>query len=327
MPKTYKHLNSEERDLIAVLKSKGYSLRAMAKKLQRDPGTLSRELRRNAPPVHQGYYLSHKAHDRALKRNQESHQRARLKSAELRCYVSQKLQNDWSPELIAGRWNRCHPSLAISHEAIYQWVYSDARHLIPHLVRAHKKRLRRGYSRKHRKTHIPERVSIQSRPKNVEERRQSGHWETDTAVSRQSRAALQISVERKTRYTKLAKLCSKAARPMSNALNRRLSRLPQTLRRTITYDNGSENVEHVRTNRILGTQSYFCEPFHSYEKGTVENTVGIVRRFFPKKTDFAIIQPVIIKRLERWINHRPRKCLNFQTPAEVFYTETVALTH
>ena len=135
MPKTYKHLNSEERDLIAVLKSKGYSLRAMAKKLQRDPGTLSRELRRNAPPVHQGYYLSHKAHDRALKRNQESHQRARLKSAELRCYVSQKLQNDWSPELIAGRWNRCHPSLAISHEAIYQWVYSDAHHLIPHLVR------------------------------------------------------------------------------------------------------------------------------------------------------------------------------------------------
>jgi len=327
MPKTYKHLSSEERDLIAVLKSKGYSLRAMAKTLQRNPGTLSRELRRNAPPVHQGYYLSHKAHDRALKRNLESHQRSRLKSDELRRYVSQKLQNDWSPELIAGRWNRDHLSLAISHEAIYQWVYSDARHLIPHLVRAHKKRLRRGYSRKHRKTHIPERISIQSRPKYIEKRRQSGHWETDTAVSRQSRAALQISVERKTRYTKLAKLCSKSARPMSNALNRRLCRLPQPLRRTITYDNGSENVEHVRTNRVLGTQSYFCEPFHSYEKGTVENTIGIVRRFFPKKTDFAIIQPVTIKRLEHWINQRPRKCLNFQTPTETFHAETVALAH
>jgi len=327
MPKTYKHLSSEERDLLAVLKSKGYSLRDMAKTLRRDPATLSRELRRNAPPVYQGYYLSHKAHGRALKRNQETHQRPRLKSAELRRYVSKKLQNDWSPELIAGRWNRRHLSLAISHEAIYQWVYSDARHLIPYLVRAHKKRLRRGYSRKHRKTHIPERVSIQNRPSHIEERRQSGHWETDTAISRQSRAALQISVERKTRYTKLTKLRSKAARPMSNALNRKLSRLPQSLRRTITYDNGSENVEHVRTNRILGTRSYFCEPYHSYEKGTVENTIGIVRRFFPKKTDFAIIQPATINRLERWINQRPRKCLNFQTPAEAFYAETVALTH
>lgn len=297
----------------------------MAKELRRDPSTLSRELRRNAPPVYSGYYLPHKAQERALIRNQETHRRPRLKTPKLRNYVSRKLSIGWSPELIAGRWNDNHPSQTISYEAIYQWLYADARALIPCLVRAHKKRLRRGYSRKHRQLHIPERVSIQERPKHIEKRNQAGHWETDTAISRKSRVSLQISVERKTRLTKLAKLSSKSARPMSNALNRRLSRLPRLLRRTITYDNGSENTEHLRTNRVLGTRSFFCEPYHSYERGTVENTIGIIRRFFPKKTDFAIIQLNEIKKIERWINQRPRKCLNFQTPAEAFLAETVAL--
>ena len=113
---------------------------------------------------------------------------------------------------------------------------------------------------------------------------------------------------------------------MSVALTRRLSRYPKALRLSITYDNGSENTEHVRTNRILGTRSYFCEPFHSWERGTVENTIGLVRRFFPKKTDFAKISKNKIKSVERWLNHRPRKCLGFKTPAEVFRSSAVALT-
>lgn len=326
MPTTYTHLDDQERDLLAVLRSQGHSLRQIAQVLGRNPGTLSRELRRNAPPVHTGYYLAHKAQQRAAERNRRSRTRRRLKTAGIRRYVADRLQRGWSPELIAGRLQRRHPERAISHEAIYQWVYAEARALIPCLVRAHRTRKRRGDSRRHRQPHIPGRVSIRQRPASVLARRRVGHWETDTAVSRRSPHALQVTVERKTRYTRLAQLPRKGAHAMSVALARRLSRYPQGLRRSLTYDNGSENTEHRRTNRILGTRSYFCEPFHSWERGTVENTIGLVRRFFPKRTDFATIAKNRVQSVERWLNHRPRKCLGFQTPAEAFKAAGVALT-
>ena len=133
-----------------------------------------------------------------------------------------------------------------------------------------------------------------------------------------------VLLERKTRMTKLAKIKAKHARDVSNAINRRLSRLPNHARKTITYDNGSENVEHERINKILGTRSFFCNPYHSWEKGSVENMVGLVRRFLPKKTDIAKITKEQIKQIENRLNHRPRKCLNFKTPYEVF-TSSVAL--
>jgi len=321
MPRTYKQLNANERDILAVLKSRGKSLREIAAVLQRSPSTLSRELKRNAPPVYTGYYLSHKAQGRAEKRKHESHRRPRLKSDFIRRYVEKRLRLGWSPEIIAGRLRIEHPEQSVSHEAIYQWVYQDATSLIPSLVRAHRKRKHRGYSRKHKKSHIPERTSIKERPKAVLKRLQIGHWETDTLICRQSLQAVQVAVERKARYAKVAKLQSKSAHAMSMALTRRLSRYPADLRRSITYDNGSENAEHMRTNKILGTRSYFCEPFHSYERGTVENTIGLVRRFLPKKTNLANISQNHLTKIEYWLNKRPRKCLGFKTPAEVFKAE------
>ncbi len=326
MPRTYKHLDNHERDLLAVLKSQGQSLRQIAKALKRNPGTLSRELRRNAPPVHTGYYLAHKAQKRSDERNRRARSPRRLKNDLIRRYAEDRIRGGWSPELIAGRLKIQHPRHSISHEAIYQWVYSEARHLIPLLVRAHRRRKNRGYSRRHKKNHIPERVPIGRGPQHVLKRLKTGHWETDTAISRKSLAALQVTVERKTRYTRLAKLKQKGSREMSIALTRRLSRYPLDMRRSITYDNGSENAEHSRTNRVLGTRSYFCEPYHSWERGTVENTIGLVRRFFPKKTDFATISKNKIQSVERWLNNRPRKCLGFKTPAEVFKSAGVALT-
>lgn len=317
-PKTYQHLKAKERDLLAVLKSKGKSLREIAETLKRSPSTLSRELKRNAPPVNTGYYLSHKAQDRADKRNRESHRRPRLKSDSIRQYVEKHIRLGWSPELIAGRVTLENPRLSISHEAIYQWIYQEAPHLILSLVRSHRKRKHRGYSRKHKKSHIPERISIQERPRIVLRRLQIGHWETDTISCRKSYQAVQVTVERKARYAKLAKLKTKTSRAMSIALTRRLSRYPTPLRLSITYDNGPENAEHLRTNKVLGTCSYFCEPFHSYERGTVENTIGLVRRFLPKKTDLAKISQVHLSKIENWLNNRPRKCLGFKTPAEVF---------
>lgn len=325
MPKPYKHLTNHERDLLSVLKSKGHKIREIARALNRDPGTISRELNRNAPPLHTGYYLAHKAQERATKRAVASRTHKRLKDDKIRRYVRRRIKHGWSPELIAGRLKKLHPNLSISHEAIYQWIYADARELIAFLLRANRNRKRRGYSRRHKKTHIPERISIRERPAQVQLRQEAGHWETDTAVSRQSLAALQVSVERKTRITKLGKLARKGAREMSTALTRRLIRYPKSFRLSITYDNGSENTEHVRTNKILGTQSYFCEPFHSWERGTVENTIGLVRRFFPKKTDFAKVSKNKINAVERWLNHRPRKCLGFLTPLEAADSLGVAL--
>lgn len=321
MPKTYKQLNPNERDILAVLKSKGKSLREIASVLKRSPSTLSRELKRNAPPIYTGYYLSHKAQDRADRRKRESHRRQRLKNDFTRQYVEKRLSLGWSPELIAGRLAIDHPGLSISHEAIYQWVYQDATHLILSLVRAHRKRKHRGYSRKHKKSHIPERISIKKRPKAVLKRLHIGHWETDTISCRKSYQAVQVTVERKARYTKMAKLKTKSARAMSMALTRRLSHYPRKLRLSITYDNGPENAEHLHTNKILGTSSYFCEPFHSYERGTVENTIGLVRRFLPKKTNLANISQNHLTKIEYWLNKRPRKCLAFKNPAEVFKAE------
>lgn len=323
---TYHHLTKEERDLIAVFKSNGTSLRDIARQVGRNPGTISRELRRNAPPIHRAYYLPHRAHARYVERNRTRAQRLRCKGLRVRRYVRDRIHAGWSPELTAGRWSILHPEQPISHEAIYQWIYTDERALIPFLVRAHKKRLRRGYSRKHQKTHIPSRISIEERPKEAMERTVAGHWEADTAVSRKSKAALQVAAERKTRLTKLSRLKRKGAHEMRVSLTRRLSRCPKRLRKTITYDNGSENTDHEQTNAVLGTRSYFCTPYHSWEKGTVENTIGLVRRSLPKKTDFAMISDKDLRKIEYWLNHRPRKCLNYRTPAEAYKEERVALT-
>lgn len=321
MPQTYNHLSIEERDILAVLKSQGNSLRQIATVLNRSPSTLCRELKRNAPPVHSGYYLAHKAQARAEKRKHETHRRKRLKNDFIRGYVEKHIHLGWSPELIAGRLSIEYPEQSISYEAIYQWIYQDAMHLNSLLVRAHRRRKHRGYSRKHKKSHIPDRISIQERPATVLKRRQIGHWETDTISCRKSYQAVQVSVERKARYAKLAKLKAKTSRAMSVALIKRLCQYPPQLRRSITYDNGPENAEHMRTNKVLGTASYFCEPFRSYQRGTVENTIGIVRRFIPKKTNLANISQDYLTKIEYWLNNRPKKCLKFKTPAEVFKAE------
>lgn len=325
MNQSYKHLSLNEREKIAIWRGKGLSLREIARRLGRDPGTISRELKRNAPPIRPGRYLPIRAHLRSDDRNRRSRTHQRLKKPQIRRYVLKKLSLGWSPEQIAGRLPLEHPKLSISHEAVYQFIYYEARNLIPLLTRAHRKRLKRWHSRKHCKSHIPQRVPITRRPAIVKTRGQFGHWEADTAVSRQSKAALLVAVERKSRLVKLAPLARKGSSETRSGLNRRLARLPQGLRRSITYDNGSENVEHLRVNQVLKTRSYFCLPFHSWEKGTVENSIGLVRRVYPKKTDFAIIPPEDLLRLERLLNHRPRKCLHFKTPAEVF-RRGVALT-
>jgi IS30 family transposase len=315
---SYSHLTVEERDQISVLKAEGLSLRRIAKELGRNHTTISRELDRNAPPVRKGRYLSHKAHERSVERKSQAHQRDRLKNEDIRQYVELGLSTHWSPEQISGRMPRDLEGQTISHEAIYQYIYKERHDLVEALTRHHRKRQKRGHSRKHRKPHIPNRISIENRPKFVEKRIQVGHWERDSLVSRASKACLDVKVERKSRKLLLNKLERKTAEAVRIVVIASLKPFPSHLRRSLTYDNGTEHAEHEKINKALGTKSYFCHPYSSWERGTNENMNGLIRRFFPKKTDFSKVSVKQIKRIEFLLNNRPRKCLNYKTPDEVF---------
>lgn len=324
----YTQLTLQEREKIFVLRARGKTVTEIAGVLGRHKATISRELRRNRAPTY-NRYSAHSAHKRSTERNKRRGRKPRLANKALRRHVVKKLlKEQWSPEIIARRLPSDLPGTRISHETIYKFVYAPdnpkRRELIHALTRQHCKRKHRGYSRKHCKTHIPSRISIKERPVVVLNRARFGDWEADTMVSRKSLAAIAVVLERKSRYTKLAKLAHKSASWMRSAINRRLGRLPEHMRRTITYDNGSENVEHLLINKRLGTQSYFCEPFHSYEKGGVEQVVGLIRRYLPKGCNLSKVSAQQLRMIEKRINNRPRKCLQYLMPTEV-YKNAVAL--
>lgn len=319
MTTTYSHLSPDERDLLAVLRAEGASVRRIASILHRSPSSLSRELRRNSAPHYKGVYVSCKAQLRSDARRRCASRRARLKSEALRRYVEAKLLLRWSPELIAGRIRRDLPTLSISPEAIYQWIYADAPYLIPSLPKHHRKRMRRGFVRgKHSKCHIPQRVPLSRRPRSINSRRSAGHWEVDTAGNHKTHRVLLVVHERKTRLTKLRFLSRRGPSELRRSVVRALRPLPPRLRRSLTYDNGSENGAHLWINKRLGTRSFFCAPFHSWEKGSIENTIGILRLWLPKSFNLDALSGPQLQSIERWINNRPKKCLAFQTPAELF---------
>ena len=315
------HLSSDERDQLAHLHTQGFSLGAIAVTLKRSKSTISRELRRNKSPVY-NVYLAHRAHQRATERKINTHKRPRLKSVRIRKFVEKHLKKGWSPEQISGRLKRKNLYMQISPEAIYQFVYDPevraCKDWVPYLTRSHRKRHVKGHRHTHRSIHIPDRTDIRFRPSHIQTRKQFGHWESDTVVTRKSPDALMVVVERKSRFIRLSKISRKTASYTRKAIIRCLKHYPNQAHRTITYDNGSENVEHTLVNSALKSQSFFCTPYHSWEKGTVENTIGLVRRFYPKQYSFKLVTTTALKNVERALNKRPRKCLGFNTPEEVF---------
>lgn len=316
MGKIYKQLGITERERIMVLRSLGWTHGEIACDIGRSKSTVTRELQRNRVPGG-GLYSAWEASRLSRERKQLAGQRERLKNSAVRLYVRERLEQGWTPEQISG-WLRRRGAVTVSHEAIYQWIYADAHELIGCLPRRHRKRLRRGHSRKHQRSHIPNRIGIDKRPASADDRSEFGHWEADSIVSRASKAALNVSLERKSRYLCLTKLAQKSAGDTCRALVNRMSRYPEKARLTITYDNGSENTEHEAVNRALGTTSYFCAPYHSWEKGAVESVNGLIRRYIPKGADIGKLTEEQIKWIEEQLNNRPRKCLGYQTPAEVF---------
>jgi len=308
--------------LIGIWLAEGRKIAAIARQLGRSKSTISREVRRNGPRIQKRSYLPHKAQERSEKRRKSSYaDRLRMNDKRTHDYVTGRLMKGWSPELIAGRISIDRARISISHEAIYRWIYSEGREYISFLTRKHRRRWRKGNSRRPHKYNIPSRVSIDDRPEVINKRGEAGHWEVDTAFFHHSSEVLQVMSERKTRYTLLAKLKDITAQEMRETMVKQHWCTPTHLRKSFTYDNGRENTYHMYINTQFGSRSYFCHPGHSWEKGTVENTIGIIRRFLPKKAKFRAVSSEQLKIIEDWLNNRPRKCLGFRTPREAYRQE------
>jgi IS30 family transposase len=315
--KKYSHLNLAEREELAIFLEKGFKQRQIALKLKRHPSTISRELKRNSPVIREVRYRANRAQVRADERKVQSHQKTRIPNKRLRRFISKKIRAGYSPGIAAFMAAQKNSRWKTNYETIYQWIYAERHDLIPFLTRSHKKRRKRGSGKQKRCQKIPNRTMIEKRPDYINLRRRIGDWETDTIVSRQSKAAVMVLANRRSRLIMLKKLDRKTALLMHKAHISSLEDLPPQLRNSITYDNGTENAFHELTNEVLGTKSYFCNPYHSWEKGTVENLIGIVRRFYPKKTDWKNVSQWDLNKVARFINNRPMKCFRFRTSLQV----------
>jgi len=316
--KKYSHLNLDEREEISIGLENGMKQYEIAKLLGRSPSTISREVRRNNAAINSVRYRANRAQLRANERKEQKNKRQRIPNKRLRRFIIGQLKKGYSPEIIAFQAKEKNSRWKTNYETIYQWIYNERKDLIPFLTRSHKKRRKRGSANQKRCPKVPNRIMIEKRPDYINLRSRIGDWETDTIISRQSKAAVMVLVNRRTRYIILKRLDGKNAYSMHKAVVRSLIKFPPHKRRSITYDNGTENALHELTNEILGSNSYFCNPYHSWEKGSVENLIGIVRRFYPKKTDWKYITQWDLNKVARFINNRPMKCLGFKTPYQVF---------
>jgi IS30 family transposase len=275
----YSHLSSEEREEIAISLEMELKQCEIAIKLLRSTSTISREISRNKSLTRNGQYRASVAQYKANNRMKLSHIRKRIPQKDLRRFISKWLKEGYSPEIIAFMASEKNTRWKTNYETIYQWIYNDRHDLIPFLTRSHKKRRKRGSGKQKRCPKVLNRTMIDKRPEYINLRSEIGHWEIDTAISRKSKAAIMVLVERRTRFVKIKKLLSKTAYYMHNATVKSLEHYPARIRQSLTYDNGTENAFHEIINNDLGTRSYFCNPYHSWEKGTVENIIGIIRSY------------------------------------------------
>ena len=330
----YQQFTIEEREEIQLGMWRKESIRGIARKLSRSASSVSREIRRHLPPERHRY-TPRTAHESALTKRSSRGRSERLKNGKIRSYVITKLKAGFSPEQISGRMKTDLPEFSISHESIYQYIYAQI-HRNGHgytkpgcedlrlfLKRRHKRRAKKGM-RKGRRVSIPKGPSIDERPKIVEERSRIGDWESDTIASKDNAPGLNSLVDRKSGLLFLTKVHDKTASATREIVVKRLISLPKEVQQTLTMDNGSENQAWREIEEALGISCFFAHPYHSWERGTNENTNGLVRWYFPKGTDFRTISDEEIARVEYILNTRPRKRLKYKTPLEVFI-QSVAL--
>lgn len=318
--RTYQQLTQEQRYQIHALKQAGHNQAEMATLLKVHKSTIGRELNRNSG---KRGYRPKQAQCFALERR-----RAKIKPRILPAdwdRIEALICEDWSPEQISGRLiEEGRPP--VSHERIYQYIYADKQAggtLHTHL-RCRKKR-RKRYGSYDRRGQIPDRVSIDKRPDIVEQRQRIGDWEGDTLIGKRHRGALISAVERRSLFTILAG----AARKTSSVVRQRIGEAFQEFKErvhTMTFDNGKEFAEHKGIASDLKADIYFAHPYASWQRGTNENTNGLIRQYFPKSRDLTTITDKEIQFVMDQLNHRPRKSLGFKTPFEVFFNTTTTLT-
>jgi len=323
----YKHFTIEEREIIQLALWRKESIRLIAKKLNRSPSSVSREIKRNLPPQY-FVYTPRLAHQKALKKRHSRGREDRLKNQDVKNYVIKQLKERWSPEQIAGRIKK-DIGETISHETIYQFIYAQIgregrgfvkpgkQDLRPYLRRARRFRRPPG-TRRCQRLIKPKGPSIEDRPKVVEKRSRLGDWEGDTVVSRDHRPGINTLVERKTGLVMITKLSGRTAAATTQAVIKRLSLLPTKTRRTLTLDNGAENQAWKVIEKQTKVSCFFAHPYASWERGSNENTNGLIRDYFPKKTDFTTISVTELTFVERQLNNRPRKRLGYLTPNEAW---------
>lgn len=316
----FRHLIQKDRDQIDVMSQAGYTLQKIADEVGCNVSTISRELQRNISGTYKKYVASI-AQTNAIDRKSYCVKKSKFDNPKMVSYIKNKLKEGWSPEQISGRLKQDHLDMYVSHESIYHYIYSLAdvkrKELISLLPRSHKTRKKKYTVKTGPRTKILNRVGIEERPSIVNERKEPGHWETDTMVCKSNIPAINTTLERVTRLVMISKLNSKNAYNKACSLIDRFSNINQEFRRSITYDNGTENAGHTMVNQSLGTKSYFAHPYHSWERGANENINGLIRRFIPKKTDLYSVTKEQLAQIEYKLNSRPRKCLNYKTPYEV----------
>jgi len=323
----YTHFTLAERKVLYFMRWQGYSQAKVARALGRAPSSISRELRRNTR--HGGPYspCSADVRYRAVRRNLAV--RTKTNNPTLMQHVNAKLQEGWAPEQIAGRLRRVdHPrgrSKWISFQTIYRHVWTDKANggsLFRYLRRRGKRYLRRYGSARGQ---IVGRVSIDERPAIVDERRRVGDWEGDTVVGRQHKGLVATFVERKTGYLLAHKMDDKRASSMNEAAKTALQSIPHQLVRTFTFDNGKEFAAFKELETHFDADAYFAHPYSAWERGTNENTNGLLRQFLSKKTDFRSLTQAQLDIITHRLNNRPRKRLDYRTPCEAFRKAVVAL--
>ena len=311
---TYKRVTQEERRLIYLWRREGYGVREIARRLRRSAGSISRELARN---VGKKGYRWKQAHWKAGERAKRPGPR-RFTEA-VRLDAEKRLLEGWTPEIISGR-ARLEGRAWVCKETIYKHVYADAKaggELWRNLPRAHRKRRRRCPREDGRgRGKIPNQRMIDTRPAEVESRATVGHWEGDLINGAPRTGNLVTAVERKTRLTLLGRTATKEAGEVTPELCAMFLKVPLAARLGLTLDNGKEFARHEDLSRTTGLEVFFAKPYHSWERGTNENTNGLIRRLYPKGSSFAGIGDAELARIERFLNDRPRKCLGWKTPRE-----------
>ena len=319
----YHHFTMQERVYITYMVLAGFSLREIGRQIGRHHTSISREMRRNRPPCRGDAVYWYETGEFYAKERRHKARHQRKQHERLVAYVMSRLRKDWSPEAISGRLQVDFPedeSMRISPETIYCWIYKDSRNkgnLHRHLRRRHKYRRRQKRYGSGRRF-IPGRVPIHDRPSIVTERVRFGDWEGDTVEGGKGSGGLMTHVERRSRYLIAAKLPDKKALSMSMESIRKFKRVPKILRHTLTVDNGKEFSQFKHIEKKTGLTVYFADPYAAWQRGTNENTNGLLRFYFPKGTDFRQISEKEIAMVVKKLNNRPRKCLGYRTPSEVY---------